>query len=128
MNLSENTKKKNGYNQVCVWPACSLITSTPESFERDMKQYLDIDVQFLEEIETGPDLERGLPVPNTGGRHDLFFAIHDNDISKFALERFQFDIRWLEDVLAKCNYHSQIYPKRVFDYCIWNKENLANEQ
>jgi hypothetical protein len=126
MNLTENVKKKEGYNQVCVWPACALKETPPEKFEQDMKEYLGINVQFLEEIETGPDLDKGSVVPETGGRHDLFFAIHDADVGKFVLKRFQYDIRWLEDVLASCNYHSPIYPRRVFEYCAWNKENLAS--
>jgi len=128
MNLTENVKKKEGYNQVCVWPACALIETTKEKFEQDMKEYLNIRVQFLEEIETGPDLKNGEPVENTGGRHDLFFTIYDEDIPKFVLKRFQYDIRWLEDVLADCNYTFPIYPKRIFEYCTWNEENLSKNR
>lgn len=128
MNLTKNVKKREGYNQVCVWPACALQETTPEKFEQDMKEYLGIRVQFLEEIETGSDLKNGLPVPNTGGRHDLLFTIHDEDTPKFVLKRFQFDIRWLEDVLADCNYRSPIYPKRVFEYCTWNIKHLSKNR
>jgi hypothetical protein len=128
MNLTENLKTKEGYNQVCVWPGCALMNTTVEEFEKSMLQDIGIKVQFLEEIETGSDMKNGVPVPETGGRHDLFFAIHDEDVGKFVLKRFQYDIRWLEDVLASCNYHSPIYPKRVFEYCIWNKEHLAKQE
>lgn len=128
MNLTENVKKREGYNQVCVWPACTLQETTPEKFEQDVKEYLGVNVQFLEEIETGPNIVNGQSVENTGGRHDIFFAIQNDDIPKFVLKRFQFDIRWIEDVLADCNYTSPIYPDRVFEYCTWNEENLSKRR
>lgn len=128
MNLTENVKKKEGFNQVCVWPACTLGEQSKEEFEKHMKEFMGIQTQFLEEVETGPDILNGEAIPETGGRHDIFFAIHDEDIPKFVLKRFQFSIRWLEDVLADCNYTSPIYPERIFEYCTWNKENLSRRR
>jgi hypothetical protein len=131
MNLTENVKRRKGFNQVCVWEACVVTKSnepkTPAEFEQFMKENFKSDVQYLEEIKTGPDLKNGQPVSETGGRIDLFFAISDEHVARFAIPRLQFGIKWIEDVLAKGNYRSPIYPKRLFDYCIWNKKNLARE-
>ena len=124
-----NVNLKRGFSQVCVWPACEIEVSklAIQEFEDLMKDNMNVKVQFLEQIRTEPDIdEDGMNVPDTGGRSDLFFAIHDDDIGIFAVPRLQFGISWIEDVLAKENYHSPIYPSRVFEYAKWNKENLAD--
>jgi hypothetical protein len=46
-------------------------------------------IQFLEEIETSPDRQGAKIVEGTGGRHDLFFAVHDKDLGNFAIPRLQ---------------------------------------
>ena len=80
----------------------------------------NVRVQYLETILTKPDIGRdGEPIENTGGRSDILFAVHLNDIAKFAVPRLQAGIRWIEDVLAPDNYRSPIYPKRVFQYRTW---------
>lgn len=124
MNQKENVKLEDNYSQVCIWPACYTDGKVQEFIDL-MKKEFDIRIQYLEEITTGPDIENGKPVPETGGRIDLFFAVHNDDVGKFSIPRFTVGIRWIEDVLAKGNYRSPIYPKRVFDYCCWNHENLA---
>ncbi len=71
---------------------------------------------------TGPDRdENGIAVPETGGRHDVFFAVHNDDVMRFAIPRLQMGIRWIEDVLeneARETEHS-IYPERVKEYRTW---------
>jgi hypothetical protein len=122
MNLTENVKLKEDYTQVCVWPHTILGDNKPEDFENFIFDEFKVRCQFLEVIETEPDLDtNGDPVPETGGRSDLFFAIHKEDVGKFAVPRLtlQNPIRWIEDVLAKGNYTSPIYPKRVFGYKSW---------
>jgi hypothetical protein len=126
MNLEKNVDRKEKFDQVCVWQACSLGKHTPEDFEKHMKENFKADIQFLEEIETCPDTKNGEIVPDTGGRHDLIFAVHNKDIGHFAIPRLMYGIKWIEDVLAKGNYRCPIYPERVFDYCTWNKEHLSN--
>ncbi len=123
--------KKEGFNQVCVWPGTMVCNAknemTPEKFEHDMLEFFNVKVQYLEEIITGPDINisTGKPVDETGGRNDLFFAIHDDDISSFAIKRLQMGIRWIEDVLSECNYKCHIYPNHVFQYVTWNHENIS---
>ena len=124
-----NIIRKENFDQVCVWPGCTLNgekKTTVEEFESIMKEKFNVRVQFLEEIETKPDTDsEGNALPETGGRPDLFFAVHNDDIGHFAVPRLQVGIRWIEDVLAACNYHNRIYPERVFDYCGWNHGALA---
>lgn len=125
-----NVELKENFSQVCVWPGCGVLKCeephTIEEFEKLMMERMKTRVQYLEEIETKPDTDStGSPVPGTGGRIDLFFAVHNEDIGHFAIPRMTVGIRWIEDVLSSCNYHSRIYPERVFDYCSWNEEALA---
>lgn len=124
--MKKNVERKEDLKQVCIWPGVVLGNNTPEDFEEFMQEQFGVRVQYLETILTKPDTDSsGREVPDTGGRSDLFFAIHSNDIMKFSIARLQAGIRWIEDVLSKDNYMSRIYPERVFDYCTWNEQSLA---
>jgi hypothetical protein len=123
----ENVQKRENYNQVCVIHGLLVSDDEVKDFEEKIQEVFETRIQFLETIKTNPDLDNdGKPVKETGGRHDVFFAAHDDDVGKFAVPRLMNGIRWIEDVLAECNYKSPIYPKRVFDYCTWNKEYLSH--
>jgi len=110
-----NIDKKENYNQVCIWPGTLVGQDKIEEFEKFMADEFGTKVQYLEEIETYPDKDD----PTTGGRNDLFFAIHNDDVGKFSIPRLKAGIRWIEDVLSKTNYRNKIYPKRVFEYKTW---------
>jgi hypothetical protein len=109
---------ETGFNQVYVWPGCIVGKDLIQDFEDTMSQEFGVKVKYIEEIETTPDMKNGEPVPETGGRIDLFFFIHDDDIPKFSLGRLAFGIRWVEDVIdnMKDNF---IYPERVKEYRKW---------
>jgi hypothetical protein len=116
----KNVSLKEDYKQVCIWPGTTLGDSTTEDFEKHMLKKFGVRTQYLEEIETLPDkLSNGYNNPETGGRIDTFFGVHQEDISKFAMPRLMYGIRWIEDVLDKDNYHQKIYPERVFHYMSW---------
>lgn len=102
-----NIIRRKDYCQVCVWPGTTLEDTGPAGFETYMFKEFVVRVQYLENINT------------SGGRSDLFFAVHKDDINKFAVPRLKAGIRWIEDVLAPCNYRTPIYPKRVFGYKTW---------
>jgi len=114
-----NVEKKKGFDQVCVWPGTLVGEHDIPEFEKWIADEFGVKVQYLEEIMTKPDTKDGQPVPETGGRNDLFFAVCSDDVGKFAVPRLRIGIRWVEDVLAKGNYRSKIYPRRVFGYCTW---------
>ena len=97
------------YTQLCVWPGTLLGDNTPDDFEQFIKNELGVKVKYYTEIITKPDLDKdGNYIPDTGGRNDLFFYVHDEDVAKFALPRLQMGIRWWEDVI-KYNDNSHLY-------------------
>ena len=59
-------------------------------------------------VKTLPDIEDGEEVAGTGGRTDFFFFVKAADVPKFAIKRFEFGMRWWEDVYFNGNEH--IYP------------------
>jgi len=120
MNQKENTKVHPDFVQVCVWEGTTLgeeDDNNAQAFVDYMKSDMGARVQFLECILTKPN--KGDTSPDAGGRSDLFFAVHKEDLSKFAIPRLKVGIRWVEDVLSKGNYRSPIYPPRVFEYTSW---------
>lgn len=121
MSDKQNIARNEGFTQVCVWPGCVLEPEEVDKFADLMAEHFHgVRVQFLEQITTGPDTdEHGNPIEDTGGRNDIFFAVHDEDSGKFSLPRLAAGIRWVEDVLDPGNYRSRIYPKRVHEYCSW---------
>ena len=115
-----NVERKEGFSQVCLWPGTLVGKSKIKDFEEFMLKELGVHIQYLEEIETFPDRdELGREVPGTGGRNDVLFAVFADDVGSFAVSRLSMGIRWIEDVLADCNYSSPIYPERVFEYKTW---------
>lgn len=113
-----NVTLNEGFTQVCVWPGTMLGDSTVEALQSYMEHNFGTRVQFLEEITTSPDLDwAGRPVHGTGGRVDMLFAVHEEDILKFALKRLNYGIRWIEDVYY--NGNGDVYPARVSDYRSW---------
>lgn len=119
-----------GFSQVCVWPGIDIGDDSPDEFESWFKSN-GFNVQYLETITTAPDRDaNGYPVEGTGGRHDIFFAIADNDVCRFALPRLQMGIRWIEDVLSNVNGYdkSPLYPERVFKYKSWEADCDIEEE
>jgi hypothetical protein len=116
----KNVEKKEGFCQVCVWPGTIVEEGKEREFEDFMLKELGTRVRFLETILTKPDKRKdGTDDPDTGGRADVFFAVHDEDVGKFAVPRLGYGIRWIEDALAKCNHTAHLYPSRVKKYKIW---------
>ena len=115
----ENIQKKEKHNQVCVWPGTTVQDNQIEDFENYFKD-AGFRVQYLESVNTMPDRdETGSFVPETGGRTDVIFALHDEDITKFAIPRLQMGIRWIEDVLDNEIDGQSIYESRITGYRTW---------
>ena len=114
------------YTQVCVFPGLLVDEDKIQEFTDQIKEVFDTRVQYLETILTKPDLD---DPENTGGRSDVFFAVHQDDIGKFAVKRLQYGIRWIEDVLSNVNgYHlNPIYPEYVEGYKSWNADGNDDE-
>jgi hypothetical protein len=107
------------FNQLCVWPGVVLEDengSLPHSeFESWMaNQFNGVRIKMIEEVKTLPNYDcDGNPVPETGNRNDLFFYVHDEDLTKFAVPRLQAGIRWWEDVLG--NGGGRLYEKSILE-------------
>ena len=121
------TKAKSPFNQVCVWGSTVVGKEKVKAFEDFMKSEWGARVKYLEEIKTLPDMKNGEPVKGTGGRNDVFFVIHDDDITKFAVKRSRMDppARWIEDVLGNetNTKNGSIYPEHVKKYRKWSYDD-----
>ena len=103
------------YNQLCVWPATVVGKDDVKDLEDFFKKEMDVRVKYKTEVLTNPDLdENGNEVPDTGGRNDLFFYVHDDDIGKFAVPRLSMGIRWYEDVVSY-NDGAYLYPQSFLE-------------
>lgn len=118
--VSENVALQEGFTQVCVWPSTVVGNEKKQAeFVEWAKKEFGVRVQYLEEIVTVRD-ESG-----PGGRNDVFFAVHKDDVSKFAVPRLSYGIRWIEDVFA--NKHGHLYPARVAEYRSWDAGTVADD-
>ena len=102
---------ENKYIQLCVWPGTILEEFEENDFERWILDEFDTRVKYHTQVKTKPDTdENGNIIPDTGGRNDLFFYVHSDDVSKFAVPRLKIGIRWWEDVIVY-NDNSHLYSE-----------------
>lgn len=114
-----NKELNPGFEQVCVWPGTLVGADKVAEFEAFVLEKLGTRIQYLEEVKTAPDYKNGRPVKGTGGRNDVLFAVHKDDLMKFAVPRLQYGMRWLEDVYG--NGGGDLYPDRIAQYQCWEK-------
>ena len=106
---------ENHFTQLCVWPGTSLADSTHADFESFFLDEMNTRVKYHTEVKTLPDLdESGKAIPETGGRTDLFFYVHEDDIAQFAVPRLKMGIRWWEDVVGY-NDNSHLYTREFLN-------------
>lgn len=91
--------RDNTYQQLCVWEGTVLEDDEIPDFEKFLLDELHARVKLVGSVETGPG-DGG-----EGGRTDLFFLVHDEDIPKFSVRRLRCGMRWWEDVTKS------IYPE-----------------
>ena len=103
----------NKYNQLCLWSGTVVGEDQVQSFEDHFKE-LGFRVKYEIEVTTKPDIENGEVVDDTGGRNDLLFYIHDDDIGIFAVPRLNMGIRWWEDVVSY-NDNSHLYTRKILN-------------
>ena len=107
------------YTQLCVWPGMNLGECTEQEFVDIILEMFGARVKYHTTVKTLPDIENGRAVPGTGGRTDMFFYVHSEDIPKFAIARLQAGIRWWEDVVGY-NDNSHLYTEEFI-----NEHNLT---
>lgn len=109
-------EKENKFVQLCVWPGTVLGDSTPDELVQFFKDELNTRIKFDCEVETLPDLDSsGNPVPDTGGRKDLFFYAHSDDLEHFSIPRLSMGIRWWEDVISYNEGSKHLYTAEFIE-------------
>ena len=105
-------KKIKADGVLTFWPGTSVRESDingPEGIHAFFQKAFGIQIIPVGCVETLPDKnDDGEEVVDTGGRIDFFFFVNTDDVSKFALKRFSFGMRWWEDVYF--NEGEDIYP------------------
>lgn len=110
-----NATDLNKYTQLCVWSGVTLEDNTPLQLEEFFLDEMHTRIKYHTSVNTLPDLnESGDPIPDTGGRTDLFFYVHNDDIAKFAVPRLKIGIRWWEDVIVY-NDNAHLYTEEFIN-------------
>jgi len=95
------------FNQLCVWEGTVVGADEVANFEGWLQSEFGVRAKYVEEVLTLPtEGEEG-----TGGRNDVFFRVHDEDVMKFAVPRLMVGIKWWEDVLG--NGNGVLYPEQI---------------
>lgn len=108
-------EKDEKYTQLCLWPGTVVGEDQIEEFVKSMKENFGVRVKYECEVKTLPDIKDGKAVPETGDRNDLFFYVHSDDISKFAVPRLQYGIRWWEDVIKYNDGNRHLYTDEFLE-------------
>jgi len=101
---------ENKFNKLCVWQGTVLGDNSIKKFVQFFIDNFNARVKFCEEVKTNGSVERN----EEGGRNDILFYIHDDDMSHFALKRLAYGIRWWEDVVSY-NDNSYLYEQEILD-------------
>lgn len=103
------------YQQVCVWQGVVVEVNQRSEFVEWMSETFQLKhpVYFIKTLVTSPTPGE----PETGGREDVLFYIHNDDIASFAVPRLQYGIRWIEDVID--NGGQQIHRENLSVYYSW---------
>ncbi len=95
------------FSQLCVWPGTVLKNDTKsiEEFVQYISTEFDTRVRYETQTKTLPDIHDDKIVEGTGGRNDILFYVHKDDVMKFSLPRFKIGVRWWEDIFFNNNQH-----------------------
>ena len=105
----------DNYKQLCVWAGTTLGESDSQGLVDFFQENFNTRIKFGDEVVTNPDIDSyGNEIENTGGRSDLLFYVHNDDISHFATSRFEIGVRWWEDVVSY-NEGSYLYSKEILE-------------
>ena len=83
----------NNFKQPVVWPSTIVTDNQAADFEAFILSELGSRAKYIGCFYTLPG-DGG-----EGGRADAVFYVHSEDLNKFAVPRFQYGMRWVEDVI-----------------------------
>lgn len=106
------------FTQAVLWPGCILPAAQVPEFEEFILKELGARAKFIGSYKTLPDAE-----PDSGGREDVLFYVHEEDISGFSVKRLALGMRWVEDVLdnEKRRNEGTIYVQEIHDLYSWDR-------
>lgn len=114
------------FSQVVVWQGTVVGAKNAADFEKFILVQMNTRAKYIMDVYTNPDLNAlGEPVPDTGGRCDVLFSVHRDDVAHFAVPRFQYGMRWLDDVYG--NGGSYLYPREVAELLSWKQDSADDE-
>ena len=93
--------KQPNYDQLCVLRG---VTDELDELKPLLEQEFNIRVLMAEAFETLPDNS------GPGGRREVLFWVHNDDVMRFAIPRLQYGISWWEDYLSN---NRALIPSRV---------------
>ena len=94
---------------LALWPGSRVCEVDRGELMRFFAHQFGIVPTIVGCVTTIPDKDKdGANVPETGGRYDFFFYVDNADVLKFAMPRFQFGMRWWQDIYF--NDQQDIYP------------------
>tara|TARA_R100000008_G_scaffold10615_1_gene5323 strand:+ start:620 stop:1024 length:405 start_codon:yes stop_codon:yes gene_type:complete len=108
-----------------VWIDTIVLESEKEELFEFFQEHFDIEPVIVGVVETLPNPEhREMEDPPTGGRPDFFFYLKDEDVPKLVLRRFQYGMKWWQDVY----YNSgDIYPTEFKEAYPWPPNKNGGE-
>tara|TARA_R110000824_G_scaffold205614_1_gene390530 strand:- start:165 stop:506 length:342 start_codon:yes stop_codon:yes gene_type:complete len=89
------------YYQLCVVRA---VTDKLSELAKILPKMFDCRFKMAEAYETLPGND------GEGGRRDVLFYVHGDDIGKFAVPRLEYGISWWEDAVAN---EKEIIPNEI---------------
>jgi hypothetical protein len=111
------------FKQPVVWPGTLMGEGTPAEFEAFILAEFGCRAKYHGQFTTLPG-DGG-----EGGREDLVFYVHSEDLGKFAVPRLAYGMRWIEDVLdneaRRISDHEQdatIYVPEFHALYSWTKD------
>ena len=110
-----------------LWPGITIREGDKEDLVDFFALELGIDPLFVGTVTTLPNVEhRDMEDPPTGGRHDFFFFVKDEDVNKFAVRRLMHGMRWCQDVFF--NEQEDIYPIEFRNEYPWPPTQSGGEE
>ena len=101
----------NNFQQLCVMQGVIVKESEIEDFENFFAKEMGVRIKYHTQVKTNPYKDKNRKnIPETGGRNDVMFYIHKDDVVSFAVKRMGMGIRWWEDVV-KYNNGAYLYSK-----------------
>ena len=106
-NKTQDNKKDENYKTTVIWQNVDFDIKTLHIFKNLFKKEFELehDIKWIGVLITNKTPN----VPNTGGRHDAAFLVHNNDLSKISnMHRIKLGFSWWEDVVF--NGGLSLYP------------------